>query len=139
MWDPLNYVLQNIFRTHIKSGFFAGIWNQHIRLYTIDNLVEKCFSANFMIEKIKAITHYSLPFNHYILNLGARILHDTNIISKESNFNKFQMKSSNKKSFSLISIYNFFVNLVDHKNNHIDCSNSSVSLFFKIKKPEYEM
>lgn len=135
MWDPLNYTLQNVFGTHIKSGFFAGIWNQHIRLYTIDNLVEKCFSADFLIEKIKSVTYYSLPFNHYILNLGARILHDTNLISKESEYNKFQMKSSKKKSFSLIGIYNMMVNFVDYKNNKIDASYPSVSLFFKIKKP----
>jgi len=136
MWDPINFVLQKFFGTHIKSGFFAGIWNQHIRLYTIDNLVEKCFSAGFMIEKIKAVTHYSLPFNHYALNMGARILHDTNLISKDSDFNKFQMKNSKKKkSLSLINFYNFLVNLVDYKNNKIDSSYSSVSLFFKIKKP----
>jgi len=134
MWDPLNFILQKFFNSHIKSGFFAGIWNQHIRLYTIDNLVEKVAKAEMKIEKIKSITHYSLPFNHYILNLGARILHDTNLISKESNYNKFQMKKIKRNNFSLIGFYNLFVSLVDRKNDNIDSSYSSVSLFFKIKK-----
>ena len=32
-WDPINWILQHFFNTHIRSGFWAGIWNQHTRLY----------------------------------------------------------------------------------------------------------
>jgi SAM-dependent methyltransferase len=135
MWDPLNWVLQNLFNAHIKSGFFAGIWNQHIRLYTIDKLVELSSKADMKIDLIKAVTHYSLPFNHYVLNLGARILHDTTLIKKDSDYNKFQMEQSSKSNkFGLINLYNWFVSLVDSKNDKIDASYSSVSLFFSIRK-----
>lgn len=135
MWDPINWILQNIFNTHIRSGFWAGIWNQHIRLYTIDQLVSLTSNADMKIDLIKAVTHYSLPFNHFILNLGARILHDTNLIKKDSEYNKFQM-SKNKKSnkFGLLNIYNTIVKLIDYKNDKIDASYSSVSLFFSIRK-----
>lgn len=135
MWDPLNWILQNLFNTHIKSGFFAGLWNQHIRLYTIDALVNIVSKADMKIDSIKAITHYSLPFNHYVLNLGARLLHDTTIIKKDSSYNKFQMDEKIKpRKISLINIYTFFVNLIDKKNDKIDASYSSVSLFFAIRK-----
>jgi len=135
MWDPLNWFLQKLFNTHIKSGFFAGIWNQHIRLYTIDKLVELSSKSGMKIDLIKAVTHYSLPFNHYVLNLGARILHDTTLIKKDSDYNKFQMEQSSKSSkFGLISIYSWLVSLIDSKNDSIDASYSSVSLFFSIRK-----
>jgi len=135
MWDPLNWVLQNIFNTHIRSGFWAGIWNQHIRLYTIDQLVSLTSNADMKIDLIKAVTHYSLPFNHFILNLGARILHDTNLIKKDSDYNKFQMTKNEKSNkFGLLNIYNTIVNLIDNKNDRIDASYSSVSLFFCTRK-----
>jgi 2-polyprenyl-6-hydroxyphenyl methylase/3-demethylubiquinone-9 3-methyltransferase len=135
LWDPLNWVLQNLFNTHIKSGFFAGLWNQHIRLYTIDSLIELVSKADMKTDLIKAVTYYSLPFNHYILNLGARLLHDTTIIKKDSSYNKFQMEEKVRENkFSLIGIYSFFVNLVDKKNDKIDASFPSVSLFFSIRK-----
>ena len=37
LWDPINWVLQHFFNTHIKEGFWAGIWNQHTRLYKKEN------------------------------------------------------------------------------------------------------
>lgn len=136
MWDPLNWILQTLFKTHIKSGFFAGIWNQHIRLYTIDTLIGLISEADMKIDSIKAVTHYSLPFNHYILNFGARLLHDTNLIKKDSSFNKFKMENSSDKrrSFNILGIYNFFVRKIDKYNDNIDASYSSVSLFFSIRK-----
>jgi len=135
MWDPINWFLQKFFNTHIKKGFFAGIWNQHIRLYTIDTFMNLISKADMKTDMIRAVTHYSLPFNHYLLNLGARILHDTNILKKDSSFNKFEI--SNKKNYSKISllgIYNSIVGLIDSKNDNIDASYPSVSLFFVLRK-----
>ena len=135
LWDPLNWILQNFFNTHIKSGFFAGIWNQHIRLYKIDQLVDLASKSDMKIDLIKAVTYYSLPFNHYVLNLGARLLHDTTLIKKNSSYNKFQMEEKVKPNkFSLINVYSFLVNLFDKKNDNIDASYPSVSLFFCLRK-----
>jgi len=135
MWDPINWLLQNIFKTHIKSGFFAGIWNQHIRLYTIDSFMEIVSKSGMKTELIKAVTHYSLPFNHYILNFGARILHDTKLIKKDSSYNKFKINDSEKiKKFSLLGLYKTLINFIDPINDNIDASYSSVSLFFTLKK-----
>lgn len=135
MWDPINWLLQNIFKTHIKSGFFAGIWNQHIRLYTIDDFMEIVSKSGMKTELIKAVTHYSLPFNHYILNFGARILHDTKLIKKDSSYNKFKINDSEKiKKFSLLGLYKTLINFIDPINDNIDASYSSVSLFFTLKK-----
>ena len=141
-WDPINYVLQTFFGTHIRKGFWAGIWNQHIRLYTLDRLnklINKC--GGYLVEDIKAVTHYSLPFHHYILNFGARILHDTNLIDKSSsNLNKFQIeqaveiKASASLGSKLINLYKNITVIPEIFNDNISISASSVSLYFKIKK-----
>lgn len=146
-WDPINYVLQNLFGTHIKKGFWAGIWNQHIRLYTLDSLSKIVATAgDYKIEDMKAVTHYSLPFHHYILNLGARILHDTNLINKEtSNLNKFQINESKTNAEVadsetseniLLRLYKKVSNAVDSLNDNINANQSSVSIYFKISKSE---
>ena len=37
-WDPINRTLETIFHTHIRRGWLAGIWANHVRLYTPDKL-----------------------------------------------------------------------------------------------------
>jgi len=75
LWDPINWVLERTVNTHIKSGFFAGIWNQHIRLYSPEKIKKVVEKAGLNVENAYANTYWSLPFNHHIVNLGARILY----------------------------------------------------------------
>jgi len=37
-WDPINKTLETMFGTHIGTGPLAGIWANHVRLYTLDQL-----------------------------------------------------------------------------------------------------
>lgn len=74
LWDPINWFLERIFKTHIKKGFFAGIWNQHERLYIQDDLIKLVKKAGFWNIESAILTHFCLPFNHYILNVFARML-----------------------------------------------------------------
>ena len=44
LWDPVNKILEFLCKKHIRKGFWAGIWRQHLRLYNfseITNLLEK--------------------------------------------------------------------------------------------------
>lgn len=74
LWDPINWFIEKIFNTHIKKGFFSGIWNQHERLYFKDQLTRLVKKAGFKNVKSGTLTHICLPFNHYLLNIFARIL-----------------------------------------------------------------
>src|SRR3990167_3457337 len=65
-WDPINWVLQRTLKIHIKSGFWAGIWNQHLRLYT-DKIVNSVLKeSGFKNIKTEKLTHICLPFNHHL-------------------------------------------------------------------------
>lgn len=101
-WDPINWVLQRSLNTHIKSGFWAGIWNQHLRLYSAKILGYVLRMSGFKNVNIKKLTHFCLPFNHHLINLGARLLASKNtpyLLKKKTS--KFEQKHNQPNSFNL--------------------------------------
>lgn len=75
LWDPINRVLEDLFGTHIQYGPLAGIWANHVRLYTRDDLRGAVKAARFVIEDERAFTHYSFPFIHNLVyGLGKPLL-----------------------------------------------------------------
>lgn len=105
-WDPVNWILQRILKTHIKSGFWAGIWNQHSRLYSGESLKCALKESGFRDIKIAKLTHFCLPFNHHMINLGARTLVNKTVpafFKKEiSKFDYSNEKTNNSNIFWVI-------------------------------------
>lgn len=74
-WDPINKTLEKVFGTHIGRGPLAGIWANHVRLYTPEQLRSSVLAAGFEIEEERAFTHYSFPFIHNLVyGLGKPLL-----------------------------------------------------------------
>jgi SAM-dependent methyltransferase len=74
-WDPINKTLETLFNTHIQHGPLAGIWANHVRLYTRELLRKSVLQAGFQIEEERAFTHYCFPFIHNIVyGLGKPLL-----------------------------------------------------------------
>ncbi len=124
LWDPVNWCLQRLFKSHIKRGFWAGIWNQHLRLYTKAELIKVLKDAGFKNVKVEALTHYCLPFNHYLINLVARLLarhkNNSKLINVISKFSQSK-KSSRMNLFWPILFF-------DKLNDLWDGYGSGVSL-----------
>lgn len=66
-WDPINKTLERLFKTHIGRGPLAGIWANHVRLYTREQLRNSARAAGFSIEEERSFTHYCFPFIHNIV------------------------------------------------------------------------
>lgn len=66
-WDPINKTLETLFGTHIQHGTFAGIWANHVRLYTQTELRNSVQLAGFDVEEERSFTHYSFPFIHNLV------------------------------------------------------------------------
>jgi ubiquinone/menaquinone biosynthesis C-methylase UbiE len=66
-WDPLNKTLETLFNAHIQRGVFAGIWANHVRLYTHDQLRRTVISAGLEIVAERSFTHHCFPFIHNIV------------------------------------------------------------------------
>jgi ubiquinone/menaquinone biosynthesis C-methylase UbiE len=131
LWDPINRILE-VFGHHVKSGFFAGIWNQHIRLYKPDQIKRVVEKAGFKAEKAEALTFWSLPFNHYIVNLVARYLsREYNLGTPNASLNKF---TRNPKRSFLLNIAFAGVNLLDKLNDFWPSKESGVAVFVKAIK-----
>lgn len=74
-WDPINRTLETIFHRHIQHGPLAGIWANHVRLYTREKLRQSVEAAGFIVEAERAFTHYSFPFIHNVVyGLGKPLL-----------------------------------------------------------------
>jgi SAM-dependent methyltransferase len=74
-WDPINKTLETLLQTHISRGPLAGIWANHVRLYTGPELRDSVRSAGFTIEEERAFTHYCFPFIHNLVyGLGKPLL-----------------------------------------------------------------
>lgn len=74
-WDPINKTLETLFDRHIQHGPLAGIWANHVRLYTRDALRDAALHAGFAVEEERSFTHYSFPFIHNIVyGLGKPLL-----------------------------------------------------------------
>lgn len=130
LWDPVNWMLQHLFNTHIKSGFWAGIWNQHDRLYKESRIKQLVKEAGFNVQQIESLTSWCIPFNHYIVNLIAKLFY-SNKLPKHlaKGINKFQ----NSKQPFLVSAGFSLINLIDKLNDTLPQKNG-VSIFIRARK-----
>ena len=129
-WDPINWILQHFFGAHIKKGFFSGIWNQHLRLYKLENLKRKFIKAGFEVEIIEELTFWCLPFNHYLVNIVARLLYDVKISNTIADkLSKFK----DTKKPTLINMVFKCINWIDSLNVYFP-QKSGVNIFIKAKK-----
>ncbi|MEK7090978.1 MAG: class I SAM-dependent methyltransferase [Patescibacteria group bacterium] len=132
LWDPLNWLLERLFGVHVKSGFFAGLWNQHIRLYQPAQIERVLKKAGFKVEKLESLTFWCLPFNHYLVNLVARYLaRQYRQGTPNVSLNKFTIASA--KPFLLNAAF-YIVNLLDRLNDILQPRGIGVSVFVKAIK-----
>jgi len=130
-WDPINYILQRVFKTHVKSGFWAGVWNFHERLYRVAQLRKLFKDAGFTIERFECLTHYGLPFNHYLTNIGFRLRTSKRLpTTMRRTLSKFERDQ--KTWFSTVLA---IINWLDKRNDRkFSEDTSTVGLFLKARK-----
>lgn len=135
LWDPLNWILERFTGRYIKSGFWAGIWNMHLRLYykeEIESLVKK---AGFRIALVECVTHYCLPFNHILLYALKKLLTSGMLPERMSNTaDKFLVKKD--KQSRIIKLGYKILGLLDKLNNRNINNKSSVAILIKAFKNE---
>lgn len=93
-WDPINKTLESVFNTHIQNGVLAGIWANHVRLYTLPQLREVVKAANFTIEAERAFTHHCFPFIHNLVYGVGKPLLESGVMPKN------MAKAADRTTFS---------------------------------------
>lgn len=66
-WDPINKTLETAFDRPIRKGLLAGIWANHVRLYTHQQLRQVAGEAGLEVLAERSFTHYCMPFIHNIV------------------------------------------------------------------------
>ena len=141
LWDPINKTLETFFNRKIRKGPLAGIWANHVRLYTMPELRQPVVNAGFEIEAERAFTHYSFPFIHNLVyGLGKPLLESglmpdkMAIAADRTTFDENKGSLLNPINLGL-AILNFF-----DKPNRMEepLHRSTVNLCLKARKPSMQ-
>jgi ubiquinone/menaquinone biosynthesis C-methylase UbiE len=131
-WDPVNWVLEKSLRWHFPANIWwlAGIWADHVRLYSETELLRKFDKNDFKVVNVWRTTRFCLPFAHFLLyGIGK------NIIEKGmfKNFNRFNFK---KKPGMLFNVVKGIFDIWDRKNDKIDTIEGSpfLNLVLEVEK-----
>lgn len=131
LWDPLNTVLERVFHTHVPKDIWwlAGIWADHQRLYTEQQLHQLAEHSGFTVEKVWRSTHASIPFAHFLLyGIGKNIVEKGILPS----FNRFLIQ---EKPSLLLRIVRSVVYWFDRSNSDSELQGTStVNLIVKLRK-----
>lgn len=137
-WDPINKTLETLFNWHISDGVLAGIWANHVRLYTPSQLHDAVQSAGFEIEDERAFTHHCFPFIHNLVyGIGMPLLESGALpgsmetASSRLDFDKNDGSLLNPINLG-VAVFNFFdrPNVPDEGHQR-----STVNLAIKGRKP----
>lgn len=138
LWDPINRTLEHVTGRHIQHGPLAGIWANHVRLYTAQQLRQSVMDAGFIVEEERAFTHECFPFIHNLVyGLGKPLLESgvlPDSMATAANRITFEENSGsrlNPINFGL-SVFNWF-----DRNNPISepPGRATVNLAVKGRKP----
>lgn len=67
LWDPINAAWTALGGRPFRSGPLVGIWTNHVRLYTPQQLAGCVTEAGFDVEHVEASTHACVPFHHFLV------------------------------------------------------------------------
>ncbi len=124
MWDPVNWLLERTSGKHIQEGVWGGIWTNHIRLYSPQEITQLLGKVKFKVEDYQSLTWWSLPFNHNLL-YGGKFKPETSAAMREY---------IAKRPLSIDIIYRL-VNLNDKINELIPLKNIGTAILVKARKP----
>ena len=138
-WDPINKTLEALFGTHISRGPFAGIWANHVRLYTYNQLRNSVMEAGFNIVEERSFTHYCFPFIHNMVYGFGKPLLESGVLP-QSMANVADRTAFDNNDGSILNPINAglkLLNFFDRKNvMNEPVGRSTVNLCIKGRKPE---
>jgi ubiquinone/menaquinone biosynthesis C-methylase UbiE len=137
-WDPINKTLETLFKTHIQHGPFAGLWANHVRLYTPEQLRDAALGAGFIVEKERAFTHHAFPFIHNLVYGFGKPLLEKGALPKAmaQTADRSQFDQPDAAWYNPIRIGLSLFNWFDRKNVLDEPpGRSTVNLALKARKP----
>lgn len=121
-WDPINKTLETLLDTHIAQGPLAGIWANHVRLYTLDDLMTLVEGTGLQIEATALLVHYCFPFSHNLVyGLGKPMLEAGWLPDRmERAASRYHLDGRAGGRFNPVNVGLWLFNWVDRLNNRLD-------------------
>jgi len=137
-WDPINKTLETVFNTHIQNGPLAGLWANHVRLYTPTELSNVAQIAGFTIEEERSFTHHAFPFIHNLVYGFGMPLLESGVLpdSMATAANRLTFEKNDGSLLNPINLGLKIFNFFDRKNKiNEPPGRSTVNLALKGRKP----
>lgn len=138
-WDPINKSLETLFNAPIRRGPLAGIWANHVRLYTMPELRDAVAGAGYIIEEERSFTHHSFPFIHNIVyGFGKPLLESGLMPEKMARAaNRITFDDNDGSPLNPVNLGLRVFNFFDRKNKINEApERSTVNLAIKGRKPD---
>lgn len=133
LWDPLNWILERCLGKRIKSGFWAGIWNMHLRLYYREEIEALIKRAGFKVRAVEFLTHYCVPFNHIIL-YGLKKLLVSGLLPENMSNTADKFSASKERQSGLIRLGYKILEFIDRGNDAQNKERSCAAILVKAVK-----
>jgi ubiquinone/menaquinone biosynthesis C-methylase UbiE len=140
LWDPINKTLEALLGTHIARGPLAGIWANHVRLYTVDQLVELVEGVGLEVEAVRTLVHHAFPFSHNLVYGVGKPLMESGILPPEMDraASRYSLDGKAGGRLNPIRVGVGVLGLIDRLNDRLDKDNlnlSTVDICVKARVP----
>lgn len=132
LWDPINWSRERFGLSPIRSGFFGGIWTNHVRLYRPDALRNLVRRAGLVPEDLRQFVHHCFPFAHNLVyGLGMRLV-ESGVLPEAD---RFRYGESPNGSGGPLNAARWLLNAIDGWNRPREEGRSAVILSVRARKP----
>jgi SAM-dependent methyltransferase len=132
LWDPINWVRERLGLEPIREGFFGGLWTNHQRLYSRDQIADLVRRADLEVEDVRQFTHYCFPFAHNLVyGVGMRLV-EAGILSEAD---RFRYESNTGSWWSPVELGRRVFRAIDSWNDPVsDEGKATVILSLRARK-----
>jgi SAM-dependent methyltransferase len=132
LWDPINWSRERFGLSPIRSGFFGGIWTNHVRLYRREELLALVLGAGLVAEDVRQFVHHCFPFAHNLIyGLGMRLVESGLLPGAD----RFRYGKSPNGSGGPLNAARWLLNAIDGWNRPREEGRSAVILSVRARKP----
>ena len=132
LWDPVNWTRERLGLAPIREGFFGGLWTNHLRLYSRDEILELVRRCGLVAEESRQHVHYCFPFAHNLVyGFGMRLV-EAGILPDADRFRY----DRNHGVLSPLNLGRWTFRAIDRWNDPVsDEGETTVILSVKARKP----
>jgi len=139
-WDPLNKTLEKCFGTHVPKDIWwlAGIWADHVRLYSTQALTQSLRAADFEVDEVVPFTHYCVPFHHFLVYGVGKNLLQRGLLpdSLAKSADRFRSRENSGSRLNPINMAHGVLSWIDRRNDDLtDTRLTYVDIAARAHKP----